>query len=75
MPGDVPGLSFGKKEEKMGLRASPTVELVMEDVRLPAANRIGEEGLGFTVAMSALDSGRITIGAISVGGGSTVCSY
>ncbi len=67
VPGDSPGLSFGKKEEKMGLRASPTVEVVMEDLRIPAANRIGEEGAGFRVAMSALDSGRITIAAISVG--------
>lgn len=67
MPGDTPGLSFGKKEEKMGLRASPTVELIMENVRLPAENLIGREGDGFRVAMQALDSGRITIAAISVG--------
>lgn len=67
VPGDTPGLSFGKKEEKMGLRASPTVELVFEDARVPAANRIGPEGTGFRVAMTALDSGRITIGATSVG--------
>jgi len=67
VPGDAPGLSFGRKEEKMGLRASPTVEVVLEDVRIPAGNLIGDEGMGFTVAMSALDSGRITIGATSVG--------
>ncbi len=67
LPGDARGLSFGKKEEKMGLRASPTVELVLEDVRLPASARIGAEGEGFSVAMRALDSGRITIGAVSVG--------
>ena len=67
LPGDAPGLSFGKKEQKMGLRASPTVEIVMEDVRLPVASRIGPEGFGFKVAMAALDSGRITIGATSVG--------
>jgi alkylation response protein AidB-like acyl-CoA dehydrogenase len=67
VPAGTPGLSFGKKEEKMGLRASPTVEMVLEGARIPAANRIGEEGLGFRVAMSALDSGRITIGATSVG--------
>ena len=65
--GDTPGLSFGKKEEKMGLRASPTVELVFEDARVPAANRIGDEGMGFRIALSALDSGRITIGATAVG--------
>jgi alkylation response protein AidB-like acyl-CoA dehydrogenase len=67
LPGDAPGLSFGKKEEKMGLRASPTVEIVLDDVRLPASARIGEEGEGFKVAMAALDSGRITIGATAVG--------
>ncbi|MCW2879473.1 MAG: acyl-CoA dehydrogenase, partial [Sphaerisporangium sp.] len=58
---------FGKKEEKMGLRASPTVELVLEGARIPAENLLDREGTGFRVAMSALDSGRITIGATSVG--------
>ena len=67
VPGDTPGLTYGKKEEKMGLRASPTVEVVLRDVVIPAANILGAEGDGFKVAMSALDSGRITIGAISVG--------
>ncbi len=67
LPGDAPGLRFGKKEEKMGLRASPTVELILDDVVVPASSRLGAEGDGFTVAMSALDSGRITIAAISVG--------
>lgn len=67
VPGDAPGLSFGKKERKMGMRASPTVEVVLEGVRIPAENLIREEGFGFTVAMAALDSGRITIGATSVG--------
>ena len=67
VPGDAAGLSYGKKEEKMGLRSSPTVELVMQNVRIPASNLIGAEGDGFKVAMSALDSGRITIAAISVG--------
>lgn len=62
-----PGLGYGKKEEKMGLRASPTVELVLENCRVPVANRLGAEGDGFRVAMSALDSGRITIAATSVG--------
>ena len=51
----------------MGLRASPTVELIFEDARVPAANLLGQEGIGFKVALSALDSGRITIGATSVG--------
>lgn len=67
VPGDAEGLSFGKKEEKMGMRASPTVEVVLEDVKVPVDQRIGEEGFGFTVAMTALDSGRITIGATSIG--------
>ena len=67
VPGDAPGLRFGKKEEKMGLRASPTVELILEDVVVPASARLGQEGDGFRVAMSALDSGRITIAAIAVG--------
>ena len=67
VPGDIAGLSFGRKEEKMGLRSSPTVELILEDVEVPAEALIGEEGMGFTVAMSALDSGRITIGATSIG--------
>jgi len=67
VPGDTPGLSFGKKEEKMGLRSSPTVEIVLEDARIPADNLLGGEGQGFAVAMQALDSGRITIGATAVG--------
>jgi len=67
VPGDAQGLSFAKKEEKMGMRASPTVEVILEGVRVPASDRIGEEGFGFTVAMTALDSGRVTIGATSVG--------
>lgn len=67
LPGDAAGLSFGKKEEKMGMRASPTVELVLDGVELPIQNRIGAEGFGFNVAMAALDSGRITIAASAVG--------
>ena len=67
LPGQIEGLSFGKKEEKMGMRASPTVELVLENVRLPISSLVGEEGMGFRVAMTALDSGRITIAASAVG--------
>jgi butyryl-CoA dehydrogenase len=67
VPGDTPGLTFGKKEEKMGLRASPTVELIFEDARVPAESLLEAEGMGFRVAMSALDGGRITIGASAVG--------
>lgn len=65
--GDAPGLSFGRKEEKMGLRASPTAEIVLDGVEVPVEDRLGEEGVGFKVAMTALDSGRITIGATAVG--------
>lgn len=67
VPGDAPGLSFGKKEEKMGMRASPTVELILENCRIPAANLIGEEGMGMRIALSALDSGRITIASTAIG--------
>ncbi len=63
----TPGLTYGKKEEKMGLRASPTVELILEDVRVPAENLLAVEGAGFRIAMSALDSGRVTIAAMAVG--------
>ena len=65
--GDTPGLTYGKKEEKMGLRSSPTVELVLEDAELPLDALVGQEGQGFRIAMEALNSGRITIGATSVG--------
>jgi butyryl-CoA dehydrogenase len=67
VPGDSKGLYAAKKEEKMGLRASPTSEMVFENVEVPVENRLGPEGIGFKIAMAALDSGRITIGAISVG--------
>ena len=67
VPGDSPGLKAAKKEEKMGLRASPTAEMILEGVEVPVENRLGPEGIGFKCAMAALDSGRITIGAISVG--------
>jgi hypothetical protein len=75
VPGNASGLSFGKKEKKMGLRASPTVELVLDGVRVPESARIGEEGEGFRVAMAALDSGRITIGATAVGLCQAATSY
>ena len=62
------GLSFGTTEKKMGWNAQPTAQVIMEDCRIPAGNRIGAEGDGFKFAMSGLDGGRINIGACSLGG-------
>ena len=63
----TPGLSFGKKEKKMGWNSQPTAQVIFEDCRVPVANRIGAEGEGFRIAMMGLDGGRINIGACSVG--------
>ncbi len=63
----TPGFSFGKKEKKMGIRSSPTMELVFENCRVPAANMLGEEGMGFKVAMKTLDGGRIGIASQALG--------
>ena len=64
----MPGLSFGANERKMGWNAQPTRQVIMEQVRVPVANRIGEEGQGFRIAMAGLDGGRLNIGACSLGG-------
>jgi len=64
---DFPGFSVGKKEKKMGLKASTTVELVFEDCRVPAENILAEEGMGMKIALAGLDGGRIGIAAQSVG--------
>lgn len=61
------GFSYGKKEKKMGWKVSPTRELVFENCFVPAENLLKAEGMGFTVAMAALDKGRITIGSVAVG--------
>ncbi len=61
------GFSFGKKEKKMGIRSSPTMELVFENCKIPAENLLGEEGMGFKVAMKTLDGGRIGIAAQALG--------
>ncbi|MGD9141747.1 MAG: acyl-CoA dehydrogenase [bacterium] len=62
-----PGFSVGKKEDKMGIRASMTNELVFEDCRVPRANLVGEEGQGFKIGLTALDGGRIGIASQAVG--------
>ena len=67
VPAESPGLRVGQVFKKMGLHGSPTGELVLEDVSVPAANRLGGEGNGFTVAMRALDSGRIGISGQALG--------
>jgi alkylation response protein AidB-like acyl-CoA dehydrogenase len=61
------GVKIGKLEEKLGVRGSPTGEVIFDDVRVPAANRVGEEGQGFYIAMGTLDRSRPTIGAQAVG--------
>ncbi|MBV8801126.1 MAG: isobutyryl-CoA dehydrogenase [Alphaproteobacteria bacterium] len=63
----TPGLSFGKKEKKMGWNSQPTALVNFDNCRVPVANRIGAEGEGFRIAMMGLDGGRINIGACSVG--------
>lgn len=63
----TPGFSFGKEEKKMGLRGSPTRELIFEDCRIPAENLLGEEGAGFRVAMGALEGGRISTPCVYLG--------
>ncbi|MCC9073361.1 acyl-CoA dehydrogenase family protein [Flavobacterium sp. F-65] len=63
----MPGFSSGKKENKLGMRASETAELVFDNCRIPDANRLGEVGQGFVQAMKILDGGRISIGALSLG--------
>ncbi len=67
VPFDRPGVSPGKKENKLGMRASDTSSLVLEDCRVPNQNLLGSEGDGFVQAMKVLDGGRISIAALSVG--------
>ncbi|CAN7338572.1 isobutyryl-CoA dehydrogenase [Bosea sp. LjRoot9] len=64
----TPGLSFGANEKKMGWNAQPTRAVIFENCRIPVANRIGPEGIGFKIAMAGLDGGRLNIGACSIGG-------
>mgnify|MGYP000318401606 FL=1 len=68
IPLGTPGLSFGGNEKKMGWNSQPTRQVLLDDVRIPVANRIGEEGHGFKFAMAGLDGGRLNIAACSLGG-------
>jgi alkylation response protein AidB-like acyl-CoA dehydrogenase len=67
MPADTPGFSVGRLEEKLGLHASATGELIFEGARVPAANMLGARGEGFRMFLKILDGGRISIGALAVG--------
>ena len=71
VPKDTPGLSFGKQERKMGWNSQPTAMVIFENARVPVANRLGEEGDGFKIAMMGLDGGRVNISACSLGGART----
>jgi len=65
---DMPGLSFGAQERKMGWMSQPTAMVHFDGVRVPAANRVGDEGQGFRFAMAGLDGGRLNIASCSLGG-------
>jgi len=64
----TPGVSFGANERKMGWNAQPTRAVIFENARVPVANRLGDEGIGFKIAMAGLDGGRLNIAACSLGG-------
>ncbi|MCW8398238.1 acyl-CoA dehydrogenase family protein [Legionella sp. PATHC038] len=65
---NTPGLNFGKLEKKMGWHSQPTSMVFFENCRVPVANRVGDEGMGFKIALSALNGGRINIASCSLGG-------
>jgi alkylation response protein AidB-like acyl-CoA dehydrogenase len=65
---DMPGVSFGAQEKKLGWHSQPTAQVNFDEVRVPVANRVGAEGEGFRIAMMGLDGGRLNIGACSLGG-------
>ena len=65
---DMPGVSFGANERKLGWRSQPTRQFILDNVRVPAENLVGGEGEGFRIAMMGLDGGRLNIGACSLGG-------
>ncbi|MBC7522494.1 MAG: acyl-CoA dehydrogenase family protein [Sandarakinorhabdus sp.] len=66
---DMPGVSFGAPERKLGWHSQPTAQVNFDNVRVPVGNRVGDEGQGFSIAMAGLDGGRLNIGACSLGGG------
>ncbi|KJQ55136.1 acyl-CoA dehydrogenase family protein [Microbacterium sp. SA39] len=68
VPGDAEGLSFGAPEKKMGWHAQPTRQVIFDGLRVPASARLGDDGKGFGIAMSALNGGRLNIAACSLGG-------
>lgn len=65
---DMPGVSFGAQERKLGWHSQPTAQVILDNVRVPAGNLVGAEGEGFRIAMMGLDGGRLNIGACSLGG-------
>jgi alkylation response protein AidB-like acyl-CoA dehydrogenase len=70
VPASAPGISYGRKEEKLGWNTQPTRAVTFENARIPADHLLGAEGEGFTIAMRGLDGGRVNIGACSVGAAS-----
>ncbi|MFE9788267.1 acyl-CoA dehydrogenase family protein [Nocardia salmonicida] len=68
VPADTPGLTVGPNERKMGWNAQPTRQVLLDGARVPVANRLGEEGEGFSIAMNGLNGGRLNIAACSLGG-------
>jgi alkylation response protein AidB-like acyl-CoA dehydrogenase len=70
----TPGLSFGVNEKKMGWSAQPTRQVILEDARVPTANLLSSEGMGFKIAMAGLDGGRLNIAACSIGGAQSALS-
>lgn len=64
----TPGMSFGENEKKMGWNAQPTRAVIFDDLRVPVANRLGDEGMGFQIAMKGLNGGRLNVAACSLGG-------
>lgn len=72
---DTPGLSFGKLEKKMGWKSQPTCMVYFENCRVPITNRVGDEGMGFKIALNALNGGRINIASCSLGGALACLRY